>query len=440
MDGIDAVLLETDGSENCIRELGYSALTYDPDFKILLKSVEYAIRNSQGQMEKAKNYYNQALEEYLIKELKLTGIQKENIYLKLKAYFLTHEYPEAVLDLETVLRHSTRLHAQAVKRLLSQTGYRPEQIDVVGYHGQTMYHQPNQGISIVVGDGQFLADEIGITVVNDFRSNDVRAGGQGAPFAPIYHQSLAIRDHKIPVAIVNCGGISNITLVLTSDPLDLMAFDTGPGNGLIDRLVRQRTRGQEHMDANGQYGKKGKVQPDILQALYTKSLLKGQENYFSIKPPKSLDIGDLALIPELDALSLEDACATLEFFTADSIVKSLEWVQKEVPMNWILAGGGWNNPVIRDELENRLVQKFGNQVQILTAEEAGWDSQGLEAQIFAYFAVRSLQNKPLSVPGTTHVPKPISGGHAYVPKKGATLVVQSLLKENPGVLSGYKLS
>ena len=420
MDGIDAALLETDGSANVIKDLGHISISYDPQFKILLKSAEYAVKKCSGNLSDAKSFYAKAIKNYLTIELNIINEHINDKISELINYFQIFSKNNLPLSFDDVIRHSTLLHAEAVKKLLIQTGYHAKQIDVIGYHGQALFHQPSHKISIVLGDGQYLADLVDITVVNDFRSCDVQAGGQGAPFAPLYHQALAVRDNIIPVAVVNCGGIANITLINNSDELDLIAFDTGPGNALIDRLVTQRTRGQQNMDLDGHYGKSGKVHEQILKILYEKSIIKDGKNYFDLKPPKSLDYGDMTLISELNPLSLEDACATLEAFTAESIVNSLKLVNCDLPKQWILAGGGWNNPVIRHELQNRLIMQLGNSVNIINADEAGWHSQAMEAQIFAYLAVRSLQNKPLSVPGTTGVAKPLSGGHVYIPHIGAT--------------------
>lgn len=433
MDGIDVALLETDGA-NVIKDLGHTAIAYHPLSKILFKAAEYAVRKQTGDMDKAKMFYPQAIRDYLENELNMLEISVSNKIAELSMYLHGVEQSASPITLDKVIQHSTELHVAAVKKLLKETGYEATQIDVVGYHGQTLFHRPSIKTSIVVGNGQYLADQLGITVVNDFRSRDVAAGGQGAPFAPLYHQALAVRDKKIPVAVVNCGGIANITLIKNANEIDLIGFDTGPGNGLIDRLIRQRTQGKENMDTDGQYGNKGRVDEQVLKALWETSLIKDGQNYFLAPPPKSLDIGDMELIPELDVLSIEDACATLEAFTADTIITSLKLLEIEWPQYWILAGGGWHNPVIRRELESRL----GKSVQILTADEAGWNSQALEAQIFAYLAIRSLQNKPLSVPGTTSVPEPLSGGHAYLPNIGPTEAVEKLVKTNLAVLSGYK--
>ncbi len=426
MDGINAALLETDGSANSIKDLDHTSISYDPLFKILLKAAEYAVRTCMGDMEKAGNYYLKALEVYLVNELKFQEINVDKKITELSTYLYGADSASQSITLDKVIAHSTELHGMAVKKLLRKTNYKAEQIDIVGYHGQTLFHRPSEKISIIVGNGQDLAEEIGITVINDFRGRDVASGGQGAPFAPLYHQALAIRDNKIPLAVINCGGISNITLIRNDNARDLIGFDTGPGNALVDRLVRQRTHGQENMDANGKYGAQGKIDEQILKTLFEKSIIKDGQNYFSIVPPKSLDYGDMELISELEKLSLENACRTLEAFTAGTIINSLDLLNTELPKHWILAGGGWKNPIIRQELELQLLQKLGESAQVMTADEAGWNSTAMEAQIFAYLAVRSLKNQPLSVPGTTRVPEPLSGGRAYIPSAGSTKHIKHL--------------
>ncbi len=415
MDGIDAALLETDGSPQLIKDLGNETLAYAPEFKILLKAAEFTIRQKKGNLAAAEAYFGEALLAYLKQELKLPENQLAPQRAALAAYLSRQTKGNASFSLAAVIEHSTQLHALIVKTLLKKSGYQNKDIAVVGYHGQTFLHQPMNKISIILGNGQDLANDLGIPVVNDFRRQDIEAGGQGAPFAPLYHQALALRDKKLPVAVVNCGGIANITLIRSHQESDLIAFDTGPGNGLIDRLVKQRSGGKENMDENGRYGKQGQINETVFKALYEKALLKDGQNYLLKAPPKSLDIGDLQLLPELAELSLEDACATLEAFTAETIAASLELIAEKLPSQWILAGGGWNNPVIRSELEKRIKARVDHPVKILLANEAGWNAQAMEAQIFAYLAVRSLQKKALSFPGTTGVPHPMSGGQTFFP-------------------------
>ncbi len=420
MDGIEAALLETDGSPNILKALGHISLTYDPRFKILLKSAEYAVKKCVGNLEEAKIYYSQAIPDYIKEAFNINKkVDIDQKISNLSLYLYGENNFNSQITLDKIIEHSTALHGIAVKNLLKAQKINASDVNVVGYHGQTLFHNPARKISIVVGNGQQLADELGITVVNDFRSRDIEAGGCGAPFAPLYHYALAVRDNKLPIAVVNCGGISNISLILNKNEESVIGFDTGPGNALIDRLVRQRTQGKENMDTDGRYGKQGRVNKNILTLLSEKAIIKSGQNYLLQMPPKSLDYNDMVLIPELESLSLEDAGATLEAFTAETIVNSMDLLpfnsSLQLPKLWILAGGGWHNPVILKALKDRLRLKLGTDLKILTADEMGWSSQAMEAQIFAYFAVRSLQNKPLSVPGTTGVPHPTSGGRTYYP-------------------------
>jgi len=275
-----------------------------------------------------------------------------------------------------------------------------------------------------------LSNGLGISVVCDFRSNDVKHGGQGAPFAPLYHKALAAQAGLAPMVIANCGGISNITIIGAADK-DLYAYDCGPGNTLIDRFVQQKIG--KAMDQDGIYGSRGKVNDRVLKALREKAVkLKDDSNYLDLQPPKSLDVNDLKLIPELNALNLQDGCATLEAFTAACIVKSLDSLKFPIPKLWVLAGGGWQNPVITNELEQRLKHKLGSDVRLQHAVEVGWNGKAMEAQIFAYLAVRSIRKLPLSLPGTTGVRKPLTGGKLIFPKrdiKNASKALRMLIEQ-----------
>jgi len=315
------------------------------------------------------------------------------------------------ISYDTVISHSTALHAILVQGLLEKTQKNASGIRVIGYHGQTLLHIPKV-LSFQAGEGQLLADLTQIPVVTNFRANDIQSGGQGAPFAPLYHQALAVREGLIPCAVVNCGGIANITLIYGPAHEDIVAFDTGPGNGLIDAYVRRVTDGRELMDQDGQRGQRGAVDHALLKALYEKALIIDGVNYLTSPPPKSLDSGHLQLIPELEQGDTDDNCTTLEAFTAYTIVKSLDLVKgRPTALFWVLGGGGWKNPVIKNELQKRL----GQVIIAQTADERGWNNQSLEAQIFAWMAVRSLKGLPLSIPQTTGVPEPMTGGTAYYP-------------------------
>lgn len=413
MDGIDAALIETDGTPQHLRSLGHCSMHYDPAFITLLKAAEYTVRQHKGNWATAIQAYPQGVMDYLRDCLGVSETHLNTRYAQLSEYLKDEN---GSISMAAVIAHSTHLHAELVKTLLNKMGMTANDVAVIGYHGQTLFHQPDRNISIVVGDGQALAKTVQITVVNDFRRQDVEAGGQGAPFAPLYHQALAVRDQKIPLAVVNCGGISNVTLIPSADPNDLIGFDTGPGNALLDQLVKQRTQGQENFDKDGHYGKQGSVDNTVLAALYEQSIIKDKQNYFLTLPPKSLDYGDLKLIPALEGLSLPDACCTLAAFTADSIVRSLDLIAHgnaprfTPPTHWVLAGGGWKNPVIREAFEKRLTKKLGPETKIFSADDLGWSSQYMEAEIFAYLAVRRLNQQPISFPGTTRVPKPLTGG------------------------------
>jgi anhydro-N-acetylmuramic acid kinase len=408
MDGIDAALIETDGKSQ-IAEIADTSIAYDIEFTKLLKSAEYAVRKAEGNLARAREDFAASTAEYLKKELAINDLKLE--LQKLSLYFHGDEHQPVNFD--QIIERSTELHADIVAHLLKKSGHKAADIKVIGYHGQTLLHRPSAKITLQAGDGKLLAKKTGITVVNDFRSKDVAAGGQGAPFAPLFHQALIVRDNKIPAAVVNCGGIANITVVTGADPTEMLGFDTGPGNGLLDRFVKQRTSGDKTMDFNGEYGSRGVVHDDVLKLLYEKSLILNGKNYFAALPPKSLDIGDMQLIPEFDSLSLEDGCATLAAFTADTIVSSIDFFKNNIPNYWILAGGGWKNPLILRELETRLRLKIKGNFRVEIAEAAGWNSAALEAQIFAYLAVRSLAGLPISFPCTTRVKTPLTGGCVY---------------------------
>lgn len=395
MDGIDAALIETDGTPRCLRELASASFRYDLHFSLLLKGTEYAVRQCAGDLEKAKLLFPDLLRAFCDHQ----GLDPSE--------FASYRYEE-------IERQSTKYHIELVQQLLAQSGYDADRIAVIGYHGQTLYHQPESRTLVMLGDPQYLADALKIKVVYDFRRQDIQAGGQGAPLAPLYHYALGVRDHLLPLAVVNCGGIANLTAILADAEEAIVGFDTGPGNALLDSCVRQRTQGREVMDRDGQYGRRGRVHTRVLEQLYQQAIVKNGKNYFTQPPPKSLDYGDIALLPALERLSLEDACATLAAFTADTVVQSVQWLTA-VPQCWVLAGGGWKNPNIREQLIERLQQRYGRELRVYMAEDIGWNNDALEAQIFAYLAVRSLYHQPLSFPNTTNVPYPVTGGMAYMP-------------------------
>lgn len=426
MDGIDAALIATDGKVS-ITQLCTASLEYDPRFQILLKAAEYTVRKNKGDLDLAEKNYLRDSEEYLM------SIAQDAKPLALYLY----NKGDQVIILQDIINHSTALHAKLTIELLNKAGMKAEEIDLIGYHGQALYHKPAEGITVEVGNAQLLANQVGITVIDDFRTNDVKNGGQGAPLAPIYHQALSIRDQNFPIAVLNCGGVANITVVTGEGEDNLIGFDPGPGNALIDRYIKIHTH--ESMDKDGKYGIKGQVNKTVLKILAEKAVVKDGANYLNKIPPKSLDSGDFNLIPELNQLKFEDACATLEAFTAYAIVDSLKFIKTIFPKKWVLAGGGWNNPVITTKLKQYLNERLGKDIKILKADQIGWDSKHMEAEIFAYLAARSLYGLPISYPQITGTKRITFGGHAYIPEHNKpTQKVKRLLDKNLAILSGYK--
>jgi anhydro-N-acetylmuramic acid kinase len=294
-----------------------------------------------------------------------------------------------------VERALTDAHAEAVQRLLAEAGRAAADIDVIGFHGQTILHRPQQGRTWQIGDGARLAKATGIDVVNDFRSADVAAGGQGAPLAPVYHRALAQALPR-PLAVLNLGGVGNVTWIgedgIGADDA-LLAFDTGPGNALLDDWAMQHTG--TPLDRDGALARAGRVDDAVLAALL-------DAPYFAARPPKSLDRYDFSLAA-LDGLSAADGAATLVAFTAAAVAAALRHLPAP-PQRWIVTGGGRHNPVLMQALATALAQP------VQAVEAVGWDGDALEAQAFGYMAVRSLRGLPLTFPGTTGVAAPLPGG------------------------------
>lgn len=408
MDGIDAALLETDGEGFIKAYAGNSGLTiqYTTEMQLLLKALEYAVKKFEGNLALANVNLSTALEHYLKQELNIINI--DDTLNQLQYYIQRFNLNK--IDYPSIEEISTRLHYKAISTLLYKYNIDPTNINVVGYHGQTLYHNPSKKITIQMGDGELLAKLTKTMVVNDFRKNDVLHGGQGAPFAPIYHQALAKRDHMLPVIVLNIGGIANVTIINGAKDDDIIAHDTGPGNGLLDRFIRIKTNNKYFMDANGCFSKKGKVNYKVLDDLLTKACVVNNKNFFNIIPPKSLDINDLILIPELMQLTINDACRTLVEFTVKSIVDSFKLIDIDPIKYLVVAGGGSENPVIMEVLKKHASETFCKDLKVMRAEEIAWNNDTLEAEIFAYLAVRSINKLPLSLPNTTNVPYPLSGG------------------------------
>jgi anhydro-N-acetylmuramic acid kinase len=309
---------------------------------------------------------------------------------------------EAVLhpdgDLGGLEAELTDRHAEAVRSYIATLPAEKRAIDVIGFHGHTVLHRPERRYTRQLGDGDRLARALGIDTVFDFRSNDVAAGGEGAPLAPVYHRALAIGLEQ-PVVFVNIGGVSNVTYV---DDEAMLAFDTGPGNGMIDDWVFAHT-GQRY-DKDGAIAGRGRVAEDQLAQLL-------DNPYFGRKPPKSLDRLDFSADP-VAGLSLEDGAATLTAFTARAIAEALPHFAHR-PKRWLITGGGRHNPTLMAMLRTALPGT------VEAIEAIGADGDGLEAQAFAFMAVRSLEGLPISFPTTTGAPAPMRGGRLARAAKAA---------------------
>ncbi len=289
-------------------------------------------------------------------------------------------------------RELTLRHVQAVRDLLVQAGMGASEIAVVGFHGHTVLHEPQAGRTWQIGDGALLAAETGIDVVADFRSADMAAGGQGAPFAPLYHAARATGLDK-PMAVLNLGGVGNLTWLGGDAEDDVLAFDTGPGNALIDDWVEHHTG--KSWDQDGALASTGTIDEAALAALMS-------HPYFQKPSPKSLDRDAFDPQP-VAGLSTADGAATLTAFTAASVATARAHLP-EPPRHWLVTGGGRHNPTLMAALAERLA------VPVEPVEAVGWDGDALEAQAFAYLALRSLEGLPLSLPGTTGARSPTAGG------------------------------
>ncbi len=287
----------------------------------------------------------------------------------------------------------TLAHAEAVASFTAQHRITAQDIDIVGFHGQTVLHRPERRLTVQIGDGQALAKAIHIPVMHDFRAADVEAGGQGAPFVPVYHRALAQSlEREGPIVVVNIGGVSNITYIDGTDTL--IACDTGPGNALLDdhmyRVFNQR------FDTEGRTGAQGRVDEGwIAQALTLP--------FFALPPPKSLDRNDFSAL-KVGGMAPADGAATLTAFTATAIARIVPLLPK-APKSWIVAGGGARNLTMLRMLRERLAP-----ASVEAADGLGWDSDAIEAQAFGFLAARGLKGLPLSYPATTGVPIPMTGG------------------------------
>jgi anhydro-N-acetylmuramic acid kinase len=291
-----------------------------------------------------------------------------------------------------VERALTHVHAETVRVLIER--HELESVELIGFHGHTILHRPEEGRTWQIGDGGLLAQLTGIDVVADFRSADMAVGGEGAPLAPLYHRALAGRLPR-PIAVLNLGGVGNVTWLGTGAD-EILAFDTGPGNALIDDWALAHTG--RAVDEGGALAARGRIDETALARFLA-------HPYFERLPPKSLDRDDFAACVPV-GLGAADGAATLTAMTAASVAEAVRHFPSP-PRRWFVTGGGRHNPV----LMAMLTQRLG--VPVEPVEQAGWVGDALEAQAFAYLAVRALERLPLSLPSTTGARVPVSGGRLH---------------------------
>ena len=284
----------------------------------------------------------------------------------------------------------TSKHADCVQAFAEANDIKLSSVDVIGFHGQTVLHRPEQQLTVQLGDGWGLSAALGVPAVYDFRAADMESGGQGAPLVPVYHRALALRAGlPLPAAFVNIGGIANVTFVPEGPAEGLIAFDAGPGNCLIDDWALRHTG--EPMDRDAKLAMAGKVDRQALAALIS-------HPYFKEPAPKSLDRASFTL-DLIGDLSPEDGAATLTAFTVAGIAAAAHQLPAH-PRIWIVTGGGARNPHMFEGLRRVLG------VNTVTADEAGFSTDFMEAQAFAYLAARRMKELPSTFAGTTGVSEP----------------------------------
>ncbi len=304
-------------------------------------------------------------------------------------------------DMLLAEQHITLKHADVVRELLKKANLSFKEIQAIGFHGQTVSHRPDEHLTWQIGDGALLAEKTRIDVVSDFRRRDVAAGGQGAPLVPLYHAALA-RHMDLPVAILNIGGIANVTWIGRSEDtshelmaMDILAFDTGTGNVLLNEWAFKHTANDR--DVDGKLALAGKADNAIVE-----SMLK--DWFFAKHPPKSLDRNYFSF-EAVEHMSSADGAATLTEFTTAAVEAGAKFFPKPAKQ-WFVSGGGRLNPAIMQSLRRR----FKN---VYPVESLGWTGDSLEAQAFAFLAIRSLKNLPLSLPTTTGAIRAVTGGALY---------------------------
>ena len=349
-DGVDASIIKSDG-ENGVYLIGNHFLSYE-------EKVKTRIRNLKD---------------------------KINSILDLK---------KNTTEIDSLEKEITIFHAKVVNLIIKKFKLKKSEIDLIGFHGHTIFHSFKNKKTKQIGSGKFLSQLTGINVVYNFRENDIKNGGQGAPLVPIFHKLLQTKlKLKMPLVFLNIGGLSNLTYV--SKDKEIASFDSGPGNFLIDRMLQLKSNGKIQFDKNGIIAFTGKVDKHILNTYLS-------DPFYKSLPPKSLDVNDFNLSPLIN-LNLKDSVATLSELTSQTIVNALKFFSLR-PIEIILCGGGRKNKYIFER-----IKKLSN-IKISNIDSYKINGDFIESQAFAYLAIRSFLKKPISFPETTGVSSPISGG------------------------------
>ena len=341
------------------------------------------------------NYFSSILDKYYKFD---TDFRDRIIELRDKISSI-EDLKEHSKNLKIIERELTLFHAEIINEIFKD--YKKD-IDLIGFHGQTIFHKPEQKVSLQLGDGNLLSQLTQKLVVNDFRKNDLENGGQGAPLVPIFHKLISININKkfgisFPLNIINIGGVTNITQISNNE--NIKAYDLGPGNCMIDEWVRKNS--DKTFDENGLIGKSGKVNDLIFN--------QAVDNFSNISLNNSLDVKDFD-ISFAKGLSLEDGCSTITKFSAYLIaeaLKKLDGEKKDLKEINILCGGGRKNKFLVENIKNFVLDK---EIEFKNIDEYEFKGDYIESQAFAYLAIRSYLKLPISFPNTTRCKFPISGG------------------------------
>ena len=311
------------------------------------------------------------------------------------------KYSNRLSELE---REITIFHSKVVNEISLKYN---DEIDFIGFHGQTIFHNSEKKITKQLGEGNLLSQIVNKRVIYDFRQEDLKNNGQGAPLTPIFHHLLSQNINKkykieFPVCFINIGGISNITKISKKNEIleeNLEAFDLGPGNCLIDEWIRKNSN--KNFDLGGSIAKSGKINQLILNQIIDNFKIESYE--------KSLDIKDFD-ISFARGLSLEDGCATITNFTAYLIAKGIEHsnLNGTKPIKYLVCGGGRKNSFLIQNIKDYLSNN--KNISLDTIDKYSYDGDYVESQAFGYLAIRSFLNLPISFPKTTGCKTPTVGG------------------------------